>query len=104
MIHRMSYVKDDRLATIRKVTVGVEETVVLAAMVVVVLEMGMGMETQVLVLVGREVLVVVVVVEEAEEEEVATTVTRTTAEAIKPKALPTILQANSRTRPPKQQK
>jgi hypothetical protein len=99
MIHRMSYVKDDRLATIRKVTVGVEETVVLAAMVVVVLEMGMGMETQVLVLVGREVLV-----EEAEEEEVATTVTRTTAEAIKPKALPTILQANSRTRPPKQQK
>jgi hypothetical protein len=102
MIHRMSYVKDDRLATIRKVTVGVEETVVLAAMVVVVLEMGMGVETQVLVLVGREVLVVVV--EEAEEEEVATTVTRTTAEAIKPKALPTILQANSRTRPPKQQK
>ena len=98
----MSYVKDDRLATIRKVTVGVEETVVLAAMVVVVLEMGMGVETQVLVLVGREVLVVVV--EEAEEEEVATTVTRTTAEAIKPKALPTILQANSRTRPPKQQK
>jgi len=102
MIHRMSYVKDERLATIRKVTVGVEETVVLAAMVVVVLEMGMGVETQVLVLVGREVLVVVV--EEAEEEEVATTVTRTTAEAIKPKALPTILQANSRTRPPKQQK
>jgi len=96
----MSYVKDERLVTIRKVTVGVEETVVLAAMAVVVLEVGMGMETQVLV--GREV---VVVVEEAEEEEeVATTVTRTTAEAIKPKALPTILQANSRTRPPKQQK